>query len=101
VIISHSFFLGIEIVTEKTGGEIKKKVTSPPPPPPENRAVCETCKNIVELDTRSKYVIRIAFPLQECLHECSHCYVIVCIVVVDGAKRHAESVLRCALDYLA
>jgi hypothetical protein len=71
--------------------------------PPENCAICETCKNIVDLDTRSKYVIRIAFPLQQWLHECSHCYVIVCIVVVDGAKRHAEShsVLRCVLDDLA
>jgi len=41
--------------------------------------------------TRSKCVIRIAFPLQQWLQECAHCCVIVCIVVLDGAKRHAES----------
>jgi len=41
--------------------------------------------------TRSKYVIHIAFPLQQWLHECAHCYVIVCLVVFDGAKRHAQS----------
>jgi len=42
-------------------------------------------------NTRLLYVIHTALPLQQRLHECAHCYVIVCIVVVDGAKRHAES----------
>jgi hypothetical protein len=84
--------------------------TASPPPPPETPAVYEImCKNIVErgmpqmtvlrmrieryipntTDTHSEYVILIAFPLQQCLHERGQMLrytCIACVLLMENAS---------------